>query len=108
MVTGFTAGIAVTIFTSQVKDLLGLSIDAADPIPQLVEVAQELDQTSLATLALLTAGEPVDASHVARALSFLRLFSPDQLRSVYAVSLQTMAFAAVGVGQRAPTSRPTT
>jgi hypothetical protein len=50
--------------------------------------------TSLATLALLTAGEPASSQTITRALSFLRNFSPDQLRSVYAVALQTMAFAA--------------
>jgi len=50
--------------------------------------------TSLVTLALLTAGEPVDAPHVQKALEHLRKFDPGQLDSVYAVSLQTMAFAA--------------
>ena len=46
------------------------------------------------TLALLTAGEPPDSPQVAKALAFLRQFTPEQLRSVYAVSLQTMVFAA--------------
>lgn len=50
--------------------------------------------TSLATLALLTAGEPANEPTIARALGFLRNFGPDQLRSVYAVALQIMAFAA--------------
>jgi hypothetical protein len=50
--------------------------------------------TSLATLALLTAGEPISETHVAQALEFLRNFGPDQLKSTYAVSLQTMVFAA--------------
>jgi hypothetical protein len=50
--------------------------------------------TSLATLALLTAGEPPSSPHITRALGYLRNFPPDQLRSVYAVALQTMAFAA--------------
>src|SRR5262245_17409902 len=46
--------------------------------------------TSLVTLALLTAGEPPRSPHVARALEFLRNFGPEQLKSVYAVALQTM------------------
>ena len=50
--------------------------------------------TSLVTLALLTAGEPVDAPHIQRSLEYLRKFDPGQLDSVYAVSLQTMVFAA--------------
>ena len=50
--------------------------------------------TSLVTLALLTAGEPANEAHVAKALEYLRNFSPDQLKSTYAVSLQTMVFAA--------------
>lgn len=50
--------------------------------------------TSLVALALLTAGEPADSPAIARALDFLRNFAPDQLRNTYAVSLQTMVFAA--------------
>ncbi len=50
--------------------------------------------TSLVTLALLTAGEPPNERHVAKALNFLRNFGPEQLKSTYAVSLQMMVFAA--------------
>src|SRR3954454_4345869 len=50
--------------------------------------------TSLVTLALLTAGEPGNSPAVAQALEFLRNFGPDQLKSTYAVALQTMVFAA--------------
>ena len=50
--------------------------------------------TSLVTLALLTAGETPDSPGVARALAYLRHFDPGNLNSVYAVSLQTMVFAA--------------
>jgi len=49
--------------------------------------------TSLITLALLTAGEPASSPAVSKALDYLRNFSPEQLKSTYAVSLQTMAFA---------------
>jgi len=50
--------------------------------------------TSLVTLALLTAGEPADSPEIQRAVAYLRNFSPDQLNSTYAISLQTMVFAA--------------
>jgi hypothetical protein len=50
--------------------------------------------TSLVVLALLTAGEPVDAPHIVNALEYLRKYDPGQLDSVYAVALQTMVFAA--------------
>ncbi len=59
-----------------------------------VDLGHRTGCTSLATLALLTAGESPDSSQVDAALKYLRQFSPEQLRSVYAVSLQTMVFAA--------------
>jgi hypothetical protein len=49
--------------------------------------------TSLVTLALLTAGEKPDSPTVAKALGFLRGFGPNDLRSTYAISLQTQVFA---------------
>ncbi len=49
--------------------------------------------TSLITLALLTAGEKPDSEVIRRALAFLRKYQPDHLRSTYAISLQTMAYA---------------
>jgi high affinity sulfate transporter 1 len=52
VLVGYIHGIVVVLVIGQLGKLLGLSIDAADPIPQLVEVAEELDQTSLATLAV--------------------------------------------------------
>jgi hypothetical protein len=50
--------------------------------------------TGLATLALLTAGEPADSPSVARALSVLSTQDPDQVNSTYATALQTMSLAA--------------
>jgi WD40 repeat protein len=50
--------------------------------------------TSLVTLALLTAGERPDSPAVRKALDFLRHWGPEQLRSTYAIALQTMVFAA--------------
>jgi RNA polymerase sigma factor (sigma-70 family) len=51
--------------------------------------------TSLVTFALLAAGEPRDAPAISRAVEHLRGFGPERLKSTYAVSLQTMVFAAV-------------
>jgi serine/threonine protein kinase len=51
--------------------------------------------TSLVTLALLTAGEKPDSPAARRALDYLHRFGPNDLRSTYAISLQTMVFAAV-------------
>jgi RNA polymerase sigma factor (sigma-70 family) len=51
--------------------------------------------TSLVTLALLAASEPPDAPTITRAVEFLRRSRPEQLKSTYAISLQTMVFAAV-------------
>ena len=59
-----------------------------------VDRAARTGPTSLAALALLTAGEKPGSPHIQRALAFLRQFTPDQLNSTYAISLQTMVFAA--------------
>src|SRR5271166_5349538 len=50
--------------------------------------------TSLVTLALLTAGEKPDSPTIRKALTHLRRFGPEDLRSTYAIALQTMVFAA--------------
>ena len=50
--------------------------------------------TSLAALALLTAGEKPDSPTIQQALTFLRGLGPQQLNSTYAIGLQTMVFAA--------------
>ncbi|WP_165073476.1 DUF4159 domain-containing protein [Paludisphaera rhizosphaerae] len=50
--------------------------------------------TSLATLALLTAGEPPDSPTIRASLDYLRRWGPDQLDCTYTVSLQTMVYAA--------------
>ena len=48
--------------------------------------------TSLITLALLTAGEKTDSPCIRKALAHLRRFRPEDLRSTYAIGLQTMVF----------------
>jgi Domain of unknown function (DUF4159) len=50
--------------------------------------------TSLAALALLTAGENVRSPTIQQTLTFLRGFGPQQLNSTYAIGLQTMVYAA--------------
>lgn len=54
----------------------------------------ETGTTSLAALALMTAGVPPDDPTITRALAFLEQYSANRLGQVYTVSLQTMAFAA--------------
>ena len=48
---GYIHGVAVVLVISQVPKLLGLDIDAADPLPQLVEIVRELGDVHGATLA---------------------------------------------------------
>jgi hypothetical protein len=48
----------------------------------------------MVTLALLTAGEKPDSPAIRKALDYLRGFSPNELHSTYAISLQTMVYAA--------------
>jgi hypothetical protein len=60
----------------------------ADPFP-----GYNGGMTALVTLALLTAGEPVDEPHVARALKYLEQYDAEALEKTYCVALQTMAFA---------------
>jgi SulP family sulfate permease len=53
VVTGFTAGIAVSIFVSQVKDLLGLDLKLpGEFIPKIAAIAQALPATNPAAVAI--------------------------------------------------------
>jgi hypothetical protein len=47
---------------------------------------------ALITLALLNSGVDPEDQHVDRALAYLRKLRPEQMKSTYAVALQTMAF----------------
>jgi SulP family sulfate permease len=52
---GFTCGIAVTIFASQIKDLGGLKLPAAEPgplLPKLVMLGQALPSVTPTALAI--------------------------------------------------------
>ena len=58
VVTGFTAGIAVSIFSSQVKDMLGLRIDTlpADFLPRWESFARHIGTTQPAAVAMTVLG----------------------------------------------------
>ncbi len=59
-----------------------------------VDPASRTGTTSLIVLALMTAGEKPGSPAIQAALQFLRQFRPEELNSTYAISLQTMVFAA--------------
>ena len=58
VITGFTAGIAVSIFSSQVKDMLGLKMDAvpAEFLPRWTAFAKHIATTQPAAVALTVLG----------------------------------------------------
>ncbi len=58
VITGFTAGIAVSIFSSQVKDLLGLRMGSvpADFLPRWTAYAQHVATTQPAAVAIAVVG----------------------------------------------------
>ncbi len=49
---GYLHGIAITLVVAQLSKLLGLDVDASEPLDRLWEMAQELDDVSGATVAL--------------------------------------------------------
>ena len=49
---GYIHGVAVVLVIGQLPKLLGLDIDAANPLPQLVEIVRELGDVQGATLAV--------------------------------------------------------
>ncbi len=59
-----------------------------------IETEWKTGVTSLVTLALLASGEKPDTAPIRKATGYLRDFTPNVLRSTYAISLQTMVFAA--------------
>ena len=88
---GFTAGIAVIIFASQVKDLLGLRLDGKEPAAFVAKVemlARSLDTISPAAVALslLTIGLIVGTKK-------LKPHWPGMLIAVVVAAVATWAFA---------------
>jgi SulP family sulfate permease len=49
---GYIHGVAIVLVIGQLGKLLGLDIEATEPIPQLFEVAREIGETSTTTLAI--------------------------------------------------------
>jgi MFS superfamily sulfate permease-like transporter len=47
---GYIHGVAVVLIVGQLGKLLGVSVDATDPLPQLAEIARELDEISWSTV----------------------------------------------------------
>jgi SulP family sulfate permease len=88
---GFTAGIAVIIFASQLKDLFGLTLEGKEPgefIAKLEALAPAFDTVNPSTvaLALLTIG-------LIAGLKKVRPHWPGMLIAVVAASVATWAFA---------------
>jgi SulP family sulfate permease len=88
---GFTAGIAVIIFASQLKDLLGLKLEGKEPaafVSKIEMLARSLDTISpgAVTLSLLTIGLIVG-------LKKLRPHWPGMLIAVVVAAVATFAFA---------------
>ena len=52
VLVGYIHGIVIVLIAGQLGKLLGLSIEASEPLPQIKEVVTEIGQTSLATLAV--------------------------------------------------------
>lgn len=52
VLVGYIHGIVIILIAGQLGKLLGLSIEASEPIPQVIEVVKEIGQTSLTTLAV--------------------------------------------------------
>ena len=83
---GFTCGIAVTIFASQLKDLGGLKLAGAEPgqlFPKLVVLGQALPTISLITLAV--------GVGTAALIFLLRRLAPTWPGMLIAVTLATLA-----------------
>lgn len=87
VVTGFTAGIAVIIASSQVKDFLGLQIDKvpADFIPKWTAYFEAIDTVSMATLGIGLAALLI--------IIALRRFAPKLPGYLIAVVLSAVAVA---------------
>jgi high affinity sulfate transporter 1 len=52
VLVGYIHGVAVVLVIGQLGKLLGLSVSATDPLPQLAEVVREIDAVSGATVAV--------------------------------------------------------
>jgi SulP family sulfate permease len=88
---GFTAGIAVIIFASQLKDLLGITLAAREPgklIPKLLALGQAWPSANLSAIAIAATSIALIA-----VLRLLRPNWPGLLIAVLVASLAAWAFA---------------
>jgi SulP family sulfate permease len=88
---GFTAGIAVIIFASQLHDLLGITLAAKEPgefIPKLIVLAQALHTANLSAIAV-----SVVSIGIIIALRMLRPTWPGILIAVVITAIATWALA---------------
>jgi sulfate permease, SulP family len=89
---GFTAGIAVIIFASQIRELLGLELDGREPgpiVPKLAALADALPSASAAAVAV--------ALLTAATIAGLRRFRPHWPAMLIAVGLAAVASWAAGL-----------
>lgn len=89
---GFTAGIAVIIFASQIKELLGLSLAGKEPgplIPKLVALADALPSANLAAVLI--------AAITVTAILTVRRFRPHWPAFLIAVGLAALLTWALGL-----------
>lgn len=92
VIVGFTAGIAVIIFASQVKELAGLSLPGPEPAALLPKVGALW--TARETLSLAALGVALGTIAVIEAVKRLRPGWPSLL---IAVALSSLAVAALGL-----------
>jgi sulfate permease, SulP family len=89
---GFTAGIAVIIFASQIRELLGLELEGREPgpiVPKLAALADALPSASAAAVAV--------ALLTAATIAGLRRFRPHWPAMLIAVGLAAVASWATGL-----------
>src|SRR5471032_1645334 len=87
---GFTCGIAVTIFASQIKDLCGLTLPGVEPgplFPKLAVLGRALSTLSLAAFAV-----GVGSAALIFALRWWRPNWPGMLIAVIAASVAALLF----------------
>ncbi|MEA2782981.1 MAG: sulfate permease, SulP family, partial [Rhodospirillaceae bacterium] len=89
---GFTAGIAVIIFASQIKDLLGLSLTGAEPGPLLSKL--QVLGAALPTASAATVGL---AALTIVVIVLVRRFRPHWPGLVFAVAMASLAASLLGL-----------
>ena len=98
---GYLHGVAVVLVISQLGKVLGLDIDARDPLLQLGEVVRELDETSGVTLAIGAA-----ALAVLIPLRYVASRFPAALLVVVGRDRRVLVARPRGAGRRGDRKRP--